>query len=219
MKPEEIKTRVQEVLTNGNWMLRISRGGRCYNGFQWAPVGEWTEAPDWNDRDECGGGLHGNDEYTVDTYWAGGDRMEFCEYDPTAIKRIDGAGGKLKVRRARILLIHEIPEQITDWVGDIVIPAGTKCVGLTTVGGDAYIEADAPALTTVGGDAYIHANAPALTTVGGSAVIKADAPALTTVGGYAYIYADGGAPKKGTPEWRANIGREAALKGTPLQLY
>jgi hypothetical protein len=42
-------------------MLRTcDRNGKAYGNFQWPlTVGEMVAAPDWNDREECGGGLHG----------------------------------------------------------------------------------------------------------------------------------------------------------------
>jgi hypothetical protein len=41
------------------YVLRSDRpDGRSYGGFLWPALGP-VEAPDWNDRAECGGGLHG----------------------------------------------------------------------------------------------------------------------------------------------------------------
>ena len=41
------------------YVLRSDRpSGKSYGGFRWPGSGP-VEAPDWNDRAECGGGLHG----------------------------------------------------------------------------------------------------------------------------------------------------------------
>ena len=123
---------------------------------------------------------------------------------------------------------------LTTVSGNAYIREGASAPALTTVGGDAkiysrvpalttvggyariYGGASAPALTTVGGDAYIHegVSAPALTTVGGRVDINegASAPKLTTVGGSAFVAERASAPNI----TRQNIGKEAALKGTPL---
>ena len=50
--------------TNGGVEVLILRccdkDGKSYGGFQWPmEVGAIVEAPDWNTRQECGGGLHG----------------------------------------------------------------------------------------------------------------------------------------------------------------
>lgn len=80
--------------------LRIDDGyGRSYDGFQWKPVSEWTEAPDWNNRPECGGGLHG--QFSDASGFRGdGSSVVLCETDCTPVI-IDG--DKAKVRRARII--------------------------------------------------------------------------------------------------------------------
>ena len=43
------------------YFLRTTdKDGKAYGGFQWPmQVGAIVEAPDWNPRAECGGGLHG----------------------------------------------------------------------------------------------------------------------------------------------------------------
>ena len=82
-----------------NWIVRTDNDGKSYNGFRWAPVGEWTWAPDWKDTDECGYGLHGQgpDGYG---YAQSGTRFVFCE---TSGPRRTIDGNKIKVQRARIL--------------------------------------------------------------------------------------------------------------------
>lgn len=80
--------------------LRTDDGtGRSYGGFQWKPAGKWTEAPDWNDRPVCGGGLHG--QFREASGCGGeGKSVVLCETDCTPVI-IDG--NKAKVRRARII--------------------------------------------------------------------------------------------------------------------
>ena len=98
---------IKKVLKDGNWMLRRSDGGESYGGFQWNPVGEWTEAPDWRPTEECGHGLHGNGSESIDCYWTEGEDLDFCEYDPEYIVNL---GDKIKVKRARILMRNQLPE-------------------------------------------------------------------------------------------------------------
>ena len=104
-----MKEQVKKVLKSGNWMLRRSNKGRSYGYFQWKPVGEWTEAPDWDPKPECGGGLHGNGPKSKG-YWTDGRDLDFCEIDPTNM--VDLEGNKIKVKRARILLRNELPKDL-----------------------------------------------------------------------------------------------------------
>ena len=120
--------RVKAAIESGKWFLRRSNdGAACHNGFQWAPVGEWTEAPDWKDSDECGGGLHGNDAQTTDCFWSNGRDLDFCVYGGPMV-RIGGNCGKIKVQRAMVLLRNELPDGLT--VGGSLDLEG--CTGITS---------------------------------------------------------------------------------------
>ena len=94
---------VEPVAPDGRVLLlrRCHAGGTSRNGFTWPlTVGAEVEAPDWNGRKACGGGLHG-------LPWACGDwglldglvDVVFSA-DPADVVDIDGK--KSKVRRARI---------------------------------------------------------------------------------------------------------------------
>ena len=104
--PVNLDKEIKRVLKNGNWMLRRSDGGESYGGFQWEPIGEWTEAPDWRPTDECGHGLHGNSPKSKG-FWSYGKDLDFCEYDPRDVVKL---GGKIKVKRARILMRNQLPD-------------------------------------------------------------------------------------------------------------
>jgi hypothetical protein len=103
------KKHIAAVVKKGNWILRRSNNGKSYNGFVWQPIGEWTVAPDWDPRAECGGGLHGNGQKTdsENCFWTTGSRLEFCEIGEKFVT-IGGSTGKIKCERARILLINSL---------------------------------------------------------------------------------------------------------------
>ncbi|MDE2103495.1 MAG: hypothetical protein KGL39_40015, partial [Patescibacteria group bacterium] len=100
----EIAARVKAVVSNGHWMIRADNNGISHGGFRWAPVGVWTEAPDWNPLPICGGGLHGQSKKHGGLGNAG--RLVFCEYDPRDVVELNK---KIKVRRARILMVNQLP--------------------------------------------------------------------------------------------------------------
>jgi hypothetical protein len=129
MTREEIDKLVAEAEHHGRWFLRRSNGGTAYEEFQWSPIGEWTEAPDWSDIEECGGGLHGNDENTTDCYWSSGKDLDFCVYEGPMV-RIDCEGGKIKVKRAMVLLRNEFPSWLKEWNGRLDL----RGTGITSLG-------------------------------------------------------------------------------------
>jgi len=130
------KKHIAEVIKNGNWIIRADDNGKSVSsdahGFRWQPLGVWTVAPDWNEKAECGGGLHGQDKDHGGTIM--GTRLVFCE---TRGPHIAIDGEKVKVREARILMINALPDGLT--VGGWLDLAG--CTGITalpdglTVGG------------------------------------------------------------------------------------
>jgi hypothetical protein len=113
------KKHIAAVVKKGNWILRRSNNGKSYNGFVWQPIGEWTIAPDWDPRAECGGGLHGNGPKTDagNCFWTTGSRLEFCEIGDKFVT-IVGSTGKIKCESARILLINSLPAglQVGGWL-------------------------------------------------------------------------------------------------------
>jgi hypothetical protein len=131
--PNAIKLAIARAIKAGNWMIRRDVAGIAHNGFRWSPLGEWTEAPDWDEQPRCGGGLHGCN-YRAAGQYSDGARLVFCETDGPQIV-IDG--DKIKVRRARIMMIDALPDGLT--VGGSLYLSG--CSGLTalpdglTVGG------------------------------------------------------------------------------------
>ena len=102
--PEHIKS----VVKGGNWIIRTDNDGVSYDGFKWNPVGEWTEAPDWNEEPICRNGLFGQDKDCYG-FCKRGSRFVFCE---TEGEHIPVDGEKVKVRKARILLINKIPKEL-----------------------------------------------------------------------------------------------------------
>lgn len=109
MTPAEIQAAVAAAAKNGNWLIRADTDGVSPHpeagGFRWAPVGEWTEAPDWNPKPRCGGGLHGQSP-RGSGYIQTAQRLVFCDTDGEHVVIEDN---KVKVRRARILIENELP--------------------------------------------------------------------------------------------------------------
>lgn len=124
-----------EAVKNGNWIIRADNDGKSRGGFQWEAQGEWTAAPNWDDKPVCGGGLHGQDKNCGGMIM--GNRLVFCDTDGDHVAIGDN---KVKVRRARILMINDLPDGLT--VGGWLDLSG--CTGLTslpdglTVGGKIY---------------------------------------------------------------------------------
>ena len=96
------QNKIDKLLKSGNWMIRFDNKGLSYNGFKWKGLGQWTIAPDWNDKAECGNGLHGQSP-KGHGYCQKGSRLVLCETDTQIC--IDG--NKVKTRRAKILAINE----------------------------------------------------------------------------------------------------------------
>lgn len=105
MDQREIKQAVKHAIKTGNWMVRRSDDGTSYGDFQWSPIGEWTEAPDWDPAPKCGGGLHGQARQASGGNYGAGPRVEFCM---TGRPRIAIEGEKIKVPRAMILLVDDL---------------------------------------------------------------------------------------------------------------
>lgn len=102
----------RKAVESGNWIIRYSSDGKSYGGFQ------WTEAPDWNERPVCGGGLHGCGPTSGGDFIPDGvTRLEFCE---TSGPHVVVEGNKEKVKRARILLVDEIPANLTEFKGRLI---------------------------------------------------------------------------------------------------
>jgi hypothetical protein len=128
----EIESAIKAAIKNGNWIIRADNDGKSWEGFQWSPLGEWTEASDWEASSRCGCGLHGQDGKNGG--YISGTRLVFCDTDGDHIS-IDE--NNVKVKRARILLVDRLPEGLK--VGGSLDLRG--CTGLTvlpeglTVGG------------------------------------------------------------------------------------
>jgi len=123
MNYQERKRLAQLAVKRGNWIIRADNNGRSHDGaFAWAKPGEWTEAPDWDPAPECGHGLHGQDREHGG--YSRGTRLVFCDTEGEHVALYD----KVKVRRARILLVDELPEGLTAEVLNL-----HRCTGLTAL--------------------------------------------------------------------------------------
>ena len=96
---------IRRAIASGNWMLRREGpGGVGRRGFQWAPVGEWTTAPDWDPEPVCGGGLHGVNHLAAGYMTSGAD-VVFCE---TRGPQVVIDREKVKVESARRLAVNDL---------------------------------------------------------------------------------------------------------------
>jgi hypothetical protein len=126
-----------------NWIVRFSNDGIGYGGFVWNPVGEWTTAPDWNSKPECGGGLHGQGVGGWG-YCSGGTRFELAQ---TRGKRVVIEGEKIKVKSAKIVLIDKEAFEFVVNLFDGHFPGSLDLreykyplpENLTSIGGYAYL--------------------------------------------------------------------------------
>ena len=102
-----------------------------YGGFVWpSKIGEVATAPDWDDRPECGGGLHG--------LLSGEGHGELLDWTPDAVwlafesdTYVD-LGGKCKAPNATIRAIGT-REEVTSWMVD-------HCPLAAVVGADVHAD-------------------------------------------------------------------------------
>jgi hypothetical protein len=190
-------TDLDALYDSEQWMIRMDRDGVSFGEFRWAPIGEWTAAPDWTAEAECEGGLFGQGPGDGEhSYCKPGTRLVLCE---TRGPRIRVDGNKIKVPAARIVAVDGmIPAR---FFGHVSLDLGSyphPLPALTQVGGDLFLGGyphPLPALTQVGGylflDRYLHLGSyphplPALTQVGGNLFLGSyphALAALTQVGG------------------------------------
>ena len=105
-----------------------------HNGFVW-PESGWVEAPDWNGRAECGGGLHGLPWGRGDgslLNWDTAAKWLVFRARPAETVAIDGA--KSKVRRAEVVHVGDRLSATTHIISLGADPA--LCVGGTATAGD-----------------------------------------------------------------------------------
>jgi hypothetical protein len=94
---------VEPVTPDGRVLLlrRCAADGSSYGGFQWPlTVGAEVDAPDWNSRKACGGGLHGLPWACGD--WGLLDGAIDVVFSAAPADVVDIDGKKSKVRRARV---------------------------------------------------------------------------------------------------------------------
>ena len=143
-----------------NWMIRMDTDGKSHEGFQWNPINEWTEAFDWNERPECGGGLHGQNE-SAWGYVNIGNRLCLCEVEKFV--KIDNEKGKAK--RAMIVAINEnIPAKYLEYTSISLIKDATlNLPQAKKIGGDIHMEKGGtlhlPQSKKIGGYIWVEENA------------------------------------------------------------
>ena len=138
MDPKEIV----RLMDSGQWMIRFSNDGVAHGGFRWAPVGEWTVAPDWRATPECGCGLRGQSPLAAG-HCQPGTRMELCE---TSVQ-VSIGGDKVKCQKAKIIAVNsDIPLIFITTLlangGSLYLRGYAHALpeGFTSVGGSLYLE-------------------------------------------------------------------------------
>ena len=127
LSPKQIEIAIKNALETGKWMIRRSNDGKSCsseaNGFCWQPIGVWTEAPDWNEKPECGGGLHGNGPNSSG-YWIRGKDIDFCIVE----NAINIDSEKIKCQKAMVLMRNRLPDDLH--VGGYLDFSGTQITSL-----------------------------------------------------------------------------------------
>jgi hypothetical protein len=93
-------------------LRKISKDGKNgHNDFVWPlTVGAEVEAPDWNPKQICGGGLHCLPNARGDWYLLEGDYWAVLEFDEKDKVQIDS--DKCKVKKCKIVFLSEKTEGI-----------------------------------------------------------------------------------------------------------
>ena len=177
------------------WGLRSSNDGVSHEGFRWPRVGVWCDAPDWDPRNVCGGGLH----ILVPGLASAGfryGRLELVEWRGESVV-VHNPSDKLKVQSARIIAHgHGIPDEAFVRCG-FKLARGRRVV---TVKRDevCVVRSGTPRITVQsGGECYIHGqSAPNVIVQRGGACYAngKGAPAVTVQSG-GWFCAEG----QGTP--------------------
>ena len=155
-EPDVLNTRTKNrLLRSGDWMIRMDDDGLSYAGFQWAAIGKWTTAPDWDASPECGRGLHGQNA-KANGYCQAGTRLVLVE---TAGEQVVIDDNKCKVRRAKIVAVNsDIPSEFVACCALDLSKCTAPLPQLTQIGGYAdlrYYAHELPQLTQIGGHAYL----------------------------------------------------------------
>ncbi len=187
--------KLQELKSTGKWMVRFSNDGIGYNGFKWAPIGEWTDAPDWNTKPVCEGGLFGQNA-AASGYCKPGSRFELCEIDQVII--VDNA--KVKTNRAKIIAVDQDAFSVLHelgFCGSLDLDALPSSI--TSIGGSldlrGYNHPLPSSITSIGGSlnlrGYNHPLPSSITSIGGSLNLRGynhPLPSgLISVGGSLYL--------------------------------
>jgi hypothetical protein len=91
-------------------LRKIKKDGKNrFNDFAWPlTVGAEVEAPDWNPKPECGGGLHCLPNARGDWYLLEGDYWAVLKFNKKDMVQIDKH--KCKVRKCKIVFLSKNPK-------------------------------------------------------------------------------------------------------------
>ena len=108
MNEYELNNKIKEVVKKGNWIICIDDEKKLDEAnFVWEPVGEWTEILNYKPDTERDNGIFGQDKNFGGKHTPG-RKLLFCEIDPKSDYL--SFGDEVKVKKARILLVNELPE-------------------------------------------------------------------------------------------------------------
>ena len=161
-----------------NYMVKgVSAKLTGYNDFQYPWRGH-VAAPDWNDKPECGGGLHGIDAKHYLYNIKNGCYIVIAYTDPAIAIGVD----KIKVPRGEVVYLSKRIKNIQAWIerhGDIY-----RGYASTLTGGYASTLTGGDASTLTGGDASTLTGGYASTLTGGDRSTLTGGDRSTLTGGY-----------------------------------
>jgi len=161
-----------ELKDNEVLVLRTTdREGKAYGGFKW-PQSGMVEAPDWDGKPDCGGGLHGLPKGV-----GNGGLLDADGVAQIVKVNIDDGfvdlNGKCKFRRGEVMFWGDLREAAN------IVKAQYPCepvVFCTLTGGDGS--------TNTGGDGSINTGGYGSTNTGGYGSTNTGGDGSTNTGGY-----------------------------------
>ncbi len=182
-------------LDTHTWGIRgFNPGGKAnYNGYQFPRLGTWAEAPDWNDKPQCGGGFHGmTPQFNGHGFY--GSQLALIEYKGECVS-LDG--DKCKWRRIRRVpcsrrvlaeALRRCRVRVVERDGEPPVTKGLAVVFGSTVtveGGRCYAYSGS---TVTVEDGWCDAYSGSTVTVEGGWCAVYDSATATIQGGWCVVY-------------------------------
>ena len=164
------------------------------NGFIWPGVGEVAEAPDWQDNDQCGAGLHGwlygQGDHSSSNYALSPDaKWLVVEVDLAGVRML---GGKCKFQRGTVRFVGSRSEAAAYLIANEPQAANVAVIGAVLECGDnQQVQGGALSVLTggnyatmTGGDSATMTGGNYATMTGGDYATMTGGDSATMTGGY-----------------------------------